>query len=247
MSHWSVAAAQYASLARDIDGNISHHLTFIQQAASQQVDLLLFPELSLSGYELEYGAQHSLSLNDARLDTFAQAARQHQMTIIVGAPLYMMGANSISAVTFLPDGTRFAYAKRHLHGAESQFYQPGHGGPVFGVAPCNVALAVCADIAVGKFAREASEAGADLYAASILASEQGYAKDASLLSRWAADYQMPVLMANHATPSGGYHSNGGSAFWDADGKRVICSGSGENLMIVRRDARGWQGENLPLG
>lgn len=247
MSHWSVAAAQYASLARDIDGNISHHLSFIQLAAAQQVDLLLFPELSLTGYELAWGNQLALTLNDSRLDVFAEAAQRHQMTIIVGAPLCVVDASFISAATFMPDGTRFAYAKREMHGDESTFYQPGHGGPVFGVPPRNVALAVCADIAVEKFAREASELGADLYAASVLISEQGYREDAMLLSRWAADYQMPVLMANHATPTGGYHSTGGSAFWDASGELVINSGEGENLMIARRVDGGWQGENHPLG
>ncbi|WP_426818035.1 carbon-nitrogen hydrolase family protein [Winslowiella sp. 2C04] len=247
MLPWSVAAAQYASRSRDIDGNISHHLSFIQQASRQQIDLLLFPELSLSGYELEVGPQLALSLNDARLDQFAEAAHQHQMNIIVGMPLRVDHHYHIGAVTFLPDGTRFAYAKRHLLGSESQFFQPGRGGPVFGTPTRNVAIAVCADIVIEQFARDAAECGADLYAASVLVSEKTYDSDCHSLSRWSADYRMAVLMANHAKPTGGYESNGGSAFWDAEGNKVICSGSGELLMVVRRTPQGWQGEIHPLG
>ena len=247
MPPWSVAAAQYASRSGDINGNISHHLSFIQQAGRHDIDLLLFPELSLTGYELEAGPQLALSLDDARLDRIAEAALQQQMSIIVGMPLRVDHRYHIAAVTFLPDGTRFAYAKRRLHGSENQFFQPGHGGPLFGTSTRNVAIAVCADIVMEQFAREAAESGADLYAASVLLSDQGYDKDCQYLARWAADYRMAVLMANHAQPTGGYLSSGGSALWDAEGNNVIRSGSGELLMVARRTDQGWQGEIHPLG
>ncbi|MFS2225540.1 carbon-nitrogen hydrolase family protein [Pantoea sp. B65] len=247
MTLWSVAAAQYASRARDIDGNISHHITYIRQAATLSVDLLLFPELSLTGYELDAAPELSLLPEDPRLDLLAAAACEHHMTVIVGMPLRVAEAQHIAAMSFLPDGTRLTYAKRQLHGHEKTFFQAGHGGPLFGVPTRNVALAVCADIVIEQFAREASESGADLYAAGVLISEQGYSDDCVYLARWAMDYRMAVLMANHATPSGGYHSTGGSALWDADGNQVICCGDGELLMIARRSAGGWQGEVHPLG
>jgi predicted amidohydrolase len=52
MSVWSIAAAQSGSRPGDITWNISRHLEFILQAASHHIDLLIFPELSLAGYEL---------------------------------------------------------------------------------------------------------------------------------------------------------------------------------------------------
>ncbi|MBP2167029.1 putative amidohydrolase [Erwinia toletana] len=247
MPLWSVAAAQYASRARDIDANISHHLRWIEHAAAQGVDLLLFPELSLTGYELEAAPELAMSPNDPRLELLASAARNHHMTVIVGLPLRMDHAQHIAAMSFLPDGTRLSYAKRQLHGSEQAFFAPGHGGPLFGVPTRNVALAVCADIAVEQFAREAAEGGADLYAAGALLSEQSYDNDCQLLARWATAYNMSVLLANHATPGGGYQCNGGSAFWDANGKQVIRAGDGELLMIARRNAGGWQAEVHPLG
>ncbi|KOC88987.1 carbon-nitrogen hydrolase family protein [Winslowiella iniecta] len=247
MSLWSVAAAQYASRSRDIDGNISHHLSFIQQAASQNVDLLLFPQLSLTGYEIDAGRELALSLDDTRLDVLAEAAQHHQMNIIVGMPLRAGDSYHIAAVSFLSEGTRLAYAKRNLRGREVEFFQPGYGGPVFGSHSRNVAMAVCADIAVEQFAREASENGADLYATGVLISEPDYASHCNYLASWAVNYQMTVLMANHAQPTGGYQSVGGSAFWDASGKQIIRCKNGEQLLIARRDKQGWQGEIHPLG
>ena len=47
-----IAAAQSASVPLDIAANLLRHLDFIDAAAREQVELLVFPELSLSGYEL---------------------------------------------------------------------------------------------------------------------------------------------------------------------------------------------------
>ncbi|CAK9884839.1 MAG: hypothetical protein XXXJIFNMEKO3_01231 [Candidatus Erwinia impunctatus] len=47
MPDWSVAAAQSASFAANIDKNIEHHLKMIAFAAPLDIDYLLFPELSL--------------------------------------------------------------------------------------------------------------------------------------------------------------------------------------------------------
>jgi hypothetical protein len=49
MSRWNIAAAQYAGQHHSVDDHVEHHLRFIAEAARQQCDLLVFPELSLTG------------------------------------------------------------------------------------------------------------------------------------------------------------------------------------------------------
>lgn len=87
MSCLTLAAAQYPAAAADITCNLERHLEFIAQAADKQVQLLVFPELSLSGYELANAAELALTLDDPRLQPLSAAAQSRQMTIIVGAPL----------------------------------------------------------------------------------------------------------------------------------------------------------------
>ncbi|MTD25660.1 carbon-nitrogen hydrolase family protein [Erwinia sorbitola] len=246
MSSWTIAAAQSGSRPGDIDWNIQHHIEFIHQAAARDVDLLMFPELSLTGYELPLMAELALSLDDLRLQTFAIAAQQHQMGISVGLPLKAEDNVRLSALTFLPDGTRIAYSKRNLYGPEKDIFTAGSTLPMFGYQHHQVALAICADISVEAYARDAAQRGADLYATSVLVSEQGYEADCSYLARWSRDYQMAVMMANHAWPTGGYLCAGKSAFWDPNGRQVIRGGEGEQLIIARRDGNHWQGEMLSL-
>lgn len=241
MSVWSVAAAQSGSRAGEIDWNISHHMDFIQQAAELQVDVLVFPELSLSGYELALSPALAMEINDPRLIPFSIAASQYQMSVTIGLPLLDGEQIRLCALTFLPDGARLVYGKRHLFGAEKQFFQPGDSVALFGQPQRYVALAVCADLSVEGFAQDAARRGACLYANSVLVSVGGYENDCQYLARWSGKYNMAVLMANHALPTGGYQSAGKSAFWDPHGRQVVQGGTGEQLVIARQMGNDWQG------
>lgn len=48
-----IAVAQIKPIKGDIPSNVLQHVDFIELAAVNQVDLLIFPELSLTGYEPE--------------------------------------------------------------------------------------------------------------------------------------------------------------------------------------------------
>jgi len=48
-----LALAQIATKLGDVQSNLEKHLDYIEQAKSQKADLILFPELSLTGYYLQ--------------------------------------------------------------------------------------------------------------------------------------------------------------------------------------------------
>src|SRR5512147_940486 len=49
----NLALAQIATRLGDVESNLEKHLDFIQQARREKADLVLFPELSLTGYVLQ--------------------------------------------------------------------------------------------------------------------------------------------------------------------------------------------------
>lgn len=57
MTALTLAAAQTISIPGDVPANIQRHLAFMQAAAQQGVQLLVFPELSLTGYEPSLAAR----------------------------------------------------------------------------------------------------------------------------------------------------------------------------------------------
>src|SRR5512138_3027889 len=49
----NLALAQIATKLGDVHSNLEKHLDFIKQAKAQKADLVVFPELSLTGYVLQ--------------------------------------------------------------------------------------------------------------------------------------------------------------------------------------------------
>lgn len=51
----SIAAAQTIPVRGDVDANLKQHVRLVRAAAAEQAQVLVFPELSLTGYELGAG------------------------------------------------------------------------------------------------------------------------------------------------------------------------------------------------
>ncbi len=244
-THLRIAAAQSASVPGDIAANVRTHLRFVASAQAHGVDLLIFPELSLCGYELALLKDSCLLPDDPRLAPLRTQAQDANMTIVVGAGLAgAEGGTHIAAFTFFPDGSSAVYCKQHLHAGEERYCLPGEAASA--PASCRgefYALAICADITRPQHAQAAAASGAGLYLAGVLVSEAGYATDAGYLQDYAARLSLGVLMANHAAPSGGYVSAGRSAFWESGGRQVVAApGAGDFLVIASRRDGAWHGE-----
>lgn len=240
-----IAAAQSPSVAGDLAANLAVHVRLIAAARAAGVQLLVFPELSLCGYELPLLRACALSPDDDRLLPLRAAAAG--MTVIAGAPLLDAGAERpcIASFTLLPDGGTRLYRKQYLHAGEDAYARPGAIGAQAQVLHGRRYVdAICADTTHAAHAQAAADAGAALYVAGVLISQAGYAADAALMQGHARRHRMGVLMANHGAPSGGYVTAGRSAFWGPDGALVAqAPGPGECLVIAeQRD--GWHGEVL---
>ena len=131
MSTLTIAAAQSLSIAGDLSGNIVRHGHFIEKAAEQGVELLVFPELSLTGYEGQDAAALAIDPQDAVLRPLRDLARELGLTAVVGMPIRLEGSTSvlIGALVLGADGSLGVYSKQHLHTGEDLVFAPGSGGP----------------------------------------------------------------------------------------------------------------------
>lgn len=242
MPVWNIAAAQYGAIPDDHESNISHHLDFVRCAVAEQIDLLIFPELSLTGFNIENHHTCALPFTDERLNPLQHAAVKHQMTIVVGLPLQCEKGVSPGSVGFLPDGSRVACCKPTSHDMDL----PGQQTPLVGLHNRSVAMGFSTGSDEETWPRSAAEMGASLYATGKFINEMSYQQDEMYLQRWAHKYNLPVLLANHAFSAGKYRSAGRSACWDDRGELVVRADHGELLAVGRRDAKGWHGEIIPL-
>src|SRR5689334_1518203 len=79
----AVGLAQIDCRLGDLDGNVERHLAWIERAREAGADLLVFPELSLTGYRLLHLTPRvALRPDDARLARLAEAAGP--MAVVLG-------------------------------------------------------------------------------------------------------------------------------------------------------------------
>ena len=249
MTALTLAAAQSISIAGDVPANIERHLAFMRVAAEHGVQWLLFPELSLTGYEPTLAAELAIHPQDAALLPLREMARALRLTAVVGMPLRLAPGEGvlIGSLVLGADGTLAVYTKQHLHPGEEVVFAAGQGGAVLEWREDRFAMAVCADFSQASHSRAAAQSGANVYADSVLISEGGYAADSALLQGYAAEHRLLVLMANHGGESGGWACAGRSAIWAADGSLLAAApGVGEMLVIARREGGRWTGQEVDL-
>ncbi len=81
----NLALAQIATRLGDVEANLEKHLDFIRQAKAQKADLLVFPELSLTGYVLQDlvpTVSHRPTMDDSVFKPLLEAS--HDLDLVVG-------------------------------------------------------------------------------------------------------------------------------------------------------------------
>jgi predicted amidohydrolase len=142
-----IAAAQIKPIANNTDANIQNHLRMIDLAAQQNVDLIAFPEMSLTGYEREKAEMLLFTEKDARLSLFIEKAKQYQMLIIVGAPIKISLNYLLVLLFLLPMATRKCIPKQFLHDGEELYFSSSNlFNPIIECRNERISLAICADI-----------------------------------------------------------------------------------------------------
>lgn len=127
MTALTLAAAQTVSIPGDIAANIQRHLALMRAAAEQGVQCLVFPELSLTGYEPFLAADLAIDPQDAVLTPLRELARELQLTAVVGMPVRLTPKTGvlIGALVLEADGSVGVYTKQHLHPGEELAFAAG--------------------------------------------------------------------------------------------------------------------------
>ncbi|MCF8254332.1 MAG: carbon-nitrogen hydrolase family protein [Bacteroidia bacterium] len=229
-----IAAAQIQAFEQNTNANIQNHLRMIELAALEKVDLILFPELSLTGYERALASSLSFTLGDSRLCVFIEKAKHHQMYIVVGAPISINSELFIGSFIFSPSGSSCIYTKQFLHDGEEQYFSPGNSlNPLIEWKDEKISFAICADISHAIHPENASKLGSNLYLAGIFYTPNGIDEAYKQLGLYAKNYSMNILIANYIGNSFNLPGAGKSAFWNAKGELVSnLNSTEENLLIV---------------
>lgn len=227
-------AAQILAVPGEVEKNIARHIDVIHLAASQGANLLLFPELSLTGYEPGLADVLAVHPSDSRFDEFQALSDRYGMLIAVGAPTKGTKGTEISMITFQSGLERTTYSKQLLHADELPFFTPGTQQLVISQANFVLAPAICYESLQSSHAEQAAESGAQVYLASVAKSERGVASAYSHYPMIAKKHSMTVMMANCIGAADNYVAAGRSAIWNSDGE-IVCGADAFQEALVAYD------------
>lgn len=229
-----VCVIQYRPLDGGIPANAEEHVRLIEDADDHGARLVVFPELSLTGYRLDLldRPESWLVPDDHRLADVREICRRTGITAIIGAALREAdGTPRLASLAVHPDGSTETAFKTHLHGDELELFTPGEGATYIEVDGWKSALAICLDASVPSHSGDSAAAGADLYCVSALYTKNEEHRLALHLGARAMDNRMFTALANlgGTTPVG--ESCGLSGFWGPDGLPLKqASGTGTEIV-----------------
>lgn len=145
MRNVRVAAVCMRSETADIDGNLAKTVAFAERASKMGVDILCFPELSITGYSLrEPGKIYRGSSFETVLEKVLGIAKANGLLIIAGLVEASDGGKPfITQIVAGPRGHLGSYRKTHLSPKERSKYRPGDRIEVFSYRDVSFGITLC--------------------------------------------------------------------------------------------------------
>jgi predicted amidohydrolase len=239
-----VAAAQIEPTEADISMNLDKHYAFIDKAHERGVNILVFPELSLTGYQLRSRTPDlAITRDDPRL--LAIAERAGDMTVVVGFVEESLAAQFHNSAAALRHG-KVAFIHRKLNLAtygnleEAKYFARGRYVDIYShEPPWTAAIFICADSWNPGLIHLGGLYGATLLIIPIASSREAVGLKFSnpdgwntALSFYGMLYGMPIVMANHCGARDGETYWGGSRIVDPYGKVLAIGGEEEELVVA---------------
>ncbi len=241
-----IAAAQIEVTLGDLKRNLKKHLELIEVAIENGVDLIVFPEMSLTGYCREEGKELATPQSSPELVELSKKAVLNNLVIVIGAPILIDGNLYIGSYILMQNGDIKIYTKQFLHAGEEIYYSSSFRfNPKLELKGETIQFAICADIDNQQHPLNAKENDCSLYIASLFFSKNGISKGHKILSTYAKRHALYILMSNYSGEAWGMKSGGKSGFWDNRGKFIAeLAMEDEGLLIMNRAEGIWTSEKF---
>ncbi len=197
--------------------NIKNHLNLIHQAIRLKSDLIVFPELSLSGYEPKQAQKTAIYPNDAILRPFQMISDEYNVSIAIGVPTKCEEGICISMIIFQPLKDRKTYSKQILHSDELPYFVSGNTTSFIYTNNIKIAFGICFESLQRNHIEYAHQQGAEIYIASVAKSQKNIDNAFSYFPIVSKEFNLPILMSNCIGYNDGFLANGQSAVWDKSG------------------------------
>lgn len=244
----AIAVAQSASALGDVAANVRAHLYAVEAARASGADVLVFPEMSLTGHAAGADALRvALCRDDSRIVDIARASGP--MCTVFGLIEEGPAAQFYNAAIAVRDGAVVAVHRKVNLATYGRLEDGKHfaaGGRIdtFDLATqWRAGMLICADLWNPALVHLAALQGATILLAPISSAIEAVGADFDNPGGWdlnlrfhASTYGLPIAMANRVGREGDLTFWGGSRIVDAFGRTLAQSkGDDEELVLAHVD------------
>ncbi|MEC3957287.1 carbon-nitrogen hydrolase family protein [Nocardia sp. CDC153] len=230
-----IAAAQLTCVPGDVVANVRQAVELAERAAADGAELVVFPELTLTGYEPGLVAADPDLLvgpHDARLDSL----RNSGIATVINCAAPTESGPAIATFVYAGSGELIgSYLKQHLFEHEREVFVAGARDGRFELGGLRFSLATCFDNHFPDLIERSAADGCDVHLASSLYGTGGGVREReSIYPGIARDSNMSVVLANHVGQAGAWVGCGGSAVWRPGGDLLVEGDSSSTGVVAAR-------------
>ena len=238
-----VTLAQLKPRPRDVPANLARATEVVSASAASE--LVVLPELFLSGYQLADVEPLAIDVDGPEVAALRRAAKAASCAAIVGAAERTPAGVANSAICIDSMGELAGvYRKTHLFGAERQAYVPGDSLSTIRLGNRTLGVMICFDMEFPEVARTLAAQHADLLV-TISANSPPFELDHELFARTRAlENGLPHVYVNRVGQEDGLDFCGGSLALDPDAGVLAQAGPDDEHVLSaelgepgRRDPR----------
>lgn len=226
-----IAVVQMNCTVNDLAGNILKITHFVDQAVTDKIDIVCFPELSVCGYNAGDNDVPEPELIDGDSVTrLAELGVDSGVTFLAG--LLERASSGIvynTQVVFGPRGVHGAYRKTHVPTSENGTWSQGNEMPVFKHPKAQFGIEICYDSHFPEVSTILAEKGAEIlflpHASAGETSKEKLDRFLRYMPARAYDNTVYVAVCNQIGNNGRGIEFGGVAF--------ICNAQGEVVSKAR--------------
>lgn len=206
----------------------------IKQAKEQYVELIVFPEMTLTGFSMDTNKLGETFENSATITFFQQKAKQYHIAIVFGLIIKMGEKSENHCIMVNENGEIITdYAKIHpfSYGAESKYYSGGNDVVFGNIKEIPISTLICYDLRFPEIFQACSEKS---HIITVIANwpMQRRCHWVSLLKARAIENQCYILGVNRCGSGDGLDYSGDSMIIDPYGEVVAWAKQSCQTLVV---------------
>lgn len=219
----NISLAQFKPVLKDTQHNMEKMKEYMREAKKAKADIVLFPEMALTGYLLKEAVkEYAEEVDGPLIQSLKEICKEVNIAIIVSFPEKEGHLYYISCLYIDEKGEILGkYRKTHLFDTERHYFSKGKDYPVLNTKFGKVGMMICYDLEFPEVARMLRMQGADIIFIPT-ANMKPYEEYQNVYVRSRAmENEIPVVICNRLGQEGDLEFFGNSMVVDHKGSVLL--------------------------